>query len=225
MSAPHSMAPAGGGGAPLDPLRFPLHGQRLIEASAGTGKTFTIAALYVRLVLGHGGADAFARALAPPEILVVTFTEAATKELRERIRARLAEAAAAFLPAPQGEGAQGEGPTAVDDDFLARLRADHAPEHWPACARKLQLAAEWMDEAAVSTIHGWCKRMLREHAFASGSLFTQTLEADQGELLAEAVRDYWRTFIVPLDAAQAAEVARWWSGPQALQQEIGRAHV
>ena len=225
MSAPHSMAPAGG--APLDPLRFPLHGRRLIEASAGTGKTFTIAALYVRLVLGHGGADAFARALAPPEILVVTFTEAATKELRERIRARLAEAAAAFLPAPQGEGAQGEGeqgegPTAVDDDFLARLRADHAPEHWPACARKLQLAAEWMDEAAVSTIHGWCKRMLREHAFASGSLFTQTLEADQGELLAEAVRDYWRTFIVPLDAAQTAEVARWWSGPQALQQALER---
>ncbi|APR04734.1 exodeoxyribonuclease V subunit beta [Thauera chlorobenzoica] len=222
MSAPHSMTPAAGGGAPLDPLRFPLHGQRLIEASAGTGKTFTIAALYVRLVLGHGGADAFARALAPPEILVVTFTEAATKELRERIRARLAEAAAAFLPAPQGEGAQGEGPTAVDDDFLARLRADHAPEHWPACARKLQLAAEWMDEAAVSTIHGWCKRMLREHAFASGSLFTQTLEADQGELLAEAVRDYWRTFIVPLDAAQAAEVAHWWSGPQALQQALER---
>ena len=74
----------------LDALRFPLHGSRLIEASAGTGKTYTIAALYVRLVLGHGGANAYARALTPPEILVVTFTDAATQELRDRIRRRLA---------------------------------------------------------------------------------------------------------------------------------------
>ena len=80
---------------PLDPLLFPLRGTRLIEASAGTGKTWTIAALYVRLILGHGGeASGSCRALLPPEILVVTFTEAATKELRDRIRVRLNEAAA-----------------------------------------------------------------------------------------------------------------------------------
>ncbi len=60
------------------PLTFPLHGTRLIEASAGTGKTFTLAALYLRLVLGHGGEAAFPRPLLPPEILVVTFTDAAT---------------------------------------------------------------------------------------------------------------------------------------------------
>ena len=59
---------------PLDPLTFPLVGSRLIEASAGTGKTYTIAALYLRLVLGHGDSCAYARALTPPEILVVTFT-------------------------------------------------------------------------------------------------------------------------------------------------------
>jgi len=77
----------------LNPLDFPLHGSRLIEASAGTGKTFTIALLYVRLVLGHGGDAAFKQALTPPQILVVTFTDAATQELRDRIRARLNEAA------------------------------------------------------------------------------------------------------------------------------------
>ncbi|MFP4683812.1 MAG: UvrD-helicase domain-containing protein, partial [Ectothiorhodospira sp.] len=72
----------------LDPLTFPLHGSRLIEASAGTGKTFTIAALYVRLVLGHGDGETAPQApLLPPQILVVTFTEAATRELRERIHA------------------------------------------------------------------------------------------------------------------------------------------
>ncbi|SQI21249.1 exonuclease V subunit [Salmonella enterica subsp. arizonae] len=66
----------------LDPLRLPLTGERLIEASAGTGKTFTIAALYLRLLLGLGSAAAFPRPLTVEELLVVTFTEAATEELR-----------------------------------------------------------------------------------------------------------------------------------------------
>src|SRR5690554_6370931 len=77
---------------PLDTLTFPLWGSRLIEASAVTGKTYTIASLYVRLVLGHGLGD-LRRALTPPDILVVTFTRAATKELRDRIRQRLVETA------------------------------------------------------------------------------------------------------------------------------------
>lgn len=64
--------------APLA-LTFPLHGSQLIEASAGTGKTFTISALYLRLVLGHGGEQGFGRELLPPQILVVTFTDAATR--------------------------------------------------------------------------------------------------------------------------------------------------
>ena len=72
---------------PLNPLRLPLQGERLIEASAGTGKTFTIAALYLRLLLGLGGNAAFPRPLSVEELLVVTFTEAATAELRGRIRA------------------------------------------------------------------------------------------------------------------------------------------
>lgn len=87
-------------------LRFPLRGSQLIEASAGTGKTFTISALYLRLVLGHGTEHSgFGRELLPPQILVVTFTDAATKELRDRIRTRLAEAARFFrdeIAAPDG---------------------------------------------------------------------------------------------------------------------------
>ncbi|HSN34170.1 MAG TPA: UvrD-helicase domain-containing protein, partial [Ideonella sp.] len=201
----------------LDPLAFPLHGSRLIEASAGTGKTFTIAALYVRLVLGHGGEQAFARPLTPPEILVVTFTDAATKELRDRIRARLAEAAGYFRADPAAVDTVERG-----KDFLHDLRAGYPPEAWPGCARKLQLAAEWMDEAAVSTIHGWCKRMLNEHAFDSDSLFTQQLETDQRELLAEVVRDFWRSFFVHLDADAVAQIAGWWATPDALQGELGK---
>ncbi|TDS95651.1 DNA helicase/exodeoxyribonuclease V beta subunit [Rahnella sp. BIGb0236] len=198
--------------SPLSVLNFPLTGSRLIEASAGTGKTFTIAALYVRLVLGHGGDNAFSRPLTPPEILVVTFTDAATKELRDRIRERLSTAAACFLEDPLA-------PSACDE-FLQDLRAEYAPEQWPGCARKLQLAAEWMDESAVSTIHGWCNRMLGEHAFDSDSLFTQTLETDQTELLMNVVRDYWRSFYFPLSEAEIKTLRGWWRSPEDLHRSV-----
>ncbi|WP_233236233.1 exodeoxyribonuclease V subunit beta [Bordetella sp. LUAb4] len=215
--------------AELDVLRFPLRGSRLIEASAGTGKTYTIATLYVRLVLGHGGDEGLGRPLVPPEILVVTFTDAATQELRDRIRIRLADAARAFLEAPTQAGADADNYAAseasapmVRADDLYDLRAEYPPETWGACARKLQLAVEWMDEAAVSTIHGWCNRMLREHAFDSDSLFQQTLEQNSAPLLAEAARDYWRVFIAGLDSDSARELRAWWVSPDALQQDAAR---
>lgn len=193
---------------PLQPLTFPLFGSRLVEASAGTGKTWTIAALYIRLVLGHGGEAAFRRPLDPPEILVVTFTEAATRELRERIRRRLVEAAAAFSGAT------------VTDPFLCDLLADTPVEQHSGCALRLRLAAEWMDEAAVSTIHAWCRRVLAEHAFDSGSPFELSLETDQTALRLEAVRDWWRCFMAPLDDALVAEVRAWWAAPAELDRAL-----
>lgn len=190
MSVQESLPPRA---VPLDTLRFPLWGSRLIEASAGTGKTYTIASLYVRLVLGHG-APPGRPPLTPPDILVVTFTRAATQELRDRIRRRLNDAAACFLQEAEG------------DDFLRSLLGDHAPELWPGCARRLRVAAEWMDDAAVSTIDAWCYRMLREHAFDSGSLFEMEMDADEAERVAEATRDYWRLFLAPLDPADLGRV-------------------
>ncbi|KPZ07394.1 Exodeoxyribonuclease V, beta subunit [Pseudomonas tremae] len=187
-------------------LRFPLRGSQLIEASAGTGKTFTISALYVRLVLGHGSEESgFGRELLPPQILVVTFTDAATKELRDRIRTRLADAARFFRDE-----------IAAPDGLIAELREQFEVEQWPACASRLDIAAQWMDEAAVSTIHSWCQRMLREHAFDSGSLFTQTLETDHSDLLGEVLRDYWRRFCYPMSGDALAWVRKNWSGPAAL---------
>ena len=200
----------------LDPNTLPLQGSRLIEASAGTGKTFTLALLYVRLVLGHRQADQpLTEGVMPPNLLVVTFTEAATKELRDRIRARLTEAAALF----------GADPSVADlsadaGDPLVSLRNQCPVEDWPACQRKLVLAAEWMDEAAVSTIHGWCNRMLSEHAFDSGSLFRQTLETDQTELLDEVARDYWRTFVYPTPPDMVDAVLQNWADPQSLRKSV-----
>ena len=186
----------------LDPLRFPLWGSRLIEASAGTGKTWTIAALYLRLVLGHGGEAGFERPLQPSEILVMTFTRAATRELSDRIRARLLEAARVF---------RGEAEPAAHDSLLAGLLADHpAGPPRQAAAWRLAMAAEGMDDAAVHTIDAWCQRMLREHAFDSGSLFDEELAGNEAALLTEAARDYWRAQLYPLPgAAWDATLAVW----------------
>lgn len=195
----------------LDPLTLPLRGSTLIEASAGTGKTFTIAILYVRLVLGHGQPvdSPLFQGILPPNLLVVTFTDAATKELRDRIRTRLTQAADVF--SEQGDPATATGETALL--FALRDNGYPDPTNWPECRRKLLLAAEWMDEAAVSTIHSWCNRMLGEHAFDSGSLFKLTLETDQSELLDEVVRDYWRTFIYPLAPELRDEALNHWATP------------
>jgi len=191
---------------PLNPLDFPLSGTRLIEASAGTGKTYTIAALYVRLILGHGQDNALpARELLPPDILVVTFTEAATKELSERIRTRLTQAARYFRQQSDDS-----------DNFLKPLRGSIEPSVWPACAHRLELAANWMDESSVYTIHGWCNRMLQQHAFDSGSLFRQEVNTDDQELLNEVVRDYWRTFFYPLPEVCCQAVFKLARSPEEL---------
>ena len=195
---------------PLMPLEFPLHGSRLIEASAGTGKTYTIAALYVRLVLGHGGEQGFEKSLLPPEILVVTFTEAATRELRDRIRTRLVEAAQVFRELRE------------PDPFLAGLRATHDRQEWGACAYRLDQAAQWMDESAIQTIHGWCQRMLHEHAFASNSLFDQEVQTSHGPLYLQVTKDYWRQECYPLSSDNVAWVRRHWGSPEGLWTGLAR---
>src|SRR5512136_644430 len=79
----------------FDPLKTPLEGANLIEASAGTGKTYTITGLFLRLLLEKN--------LAVHEILVVTFTEAATEELKDRIRSKIREAIDAVSMGKSGE--------------------------------------------------------------------------------------------------------------------------
>ncbi|MGY3969767.1 exodeoxyribonuclease V subunit beta [Aeromonas enteropelogenes] len=201
---------------PLNTLRFPLHGERLIEASAGTGKTYTIAGLYLRLLLGHGpvieeGADAgqpsaHERPLSVTEILVVTFTEAATAELRGRIRGRIHEARLAFMRGQSG------------DALLAQLLAE--VEDHELAARRLLAAERQMDEAAVFTIHGFCQRMLKQNAFESGALFETEFLTDDSQLRLQAVSDYWRAEFYPVDKTLASAVRALWPSPAALLREM-----
>lgn len=198
----------------LDPLTLPLTGLQVIEASAGTGKTWTLAALYVRLVLGHAAKGTQpGSGLYPPQILVMTFTEAATAELRGRIRARLAQAARFFK--------HGEQPGFQVDDFLRSLRDDIDAGQWPTCAERLDLAAQWMDEAAIFTIHGWSSRMLKTHAFDSASLFQQSRVEDSEALKLGAVQDYWRKWFYPLSANQLGALQAVASNPQELLAQLG----
>ena len=192
----------------LDPLRLPLTGERLIEASAGTGKTFTIAALYLRLLLGLGGSAAFPRPLTVEELLVVTFTEAATEELRGRIRSNIHELRISCLR------------ETTDNPLYARLLDEIADKK--QAAQWLLLAERQMDEAAVFTIHGFCQRMLSLNAFESGMLFEQQLIEDESLLRYQACADFWRRHCYPLPRDIAQVVFETWKGPQALLRDIDR---
>ncbi|EOD8969556.1 exodeoxyribonuclease V subunit beta [Klebsiella quasipneumoniae] len=192
----------------LDPLRLPLRGERLIEASAGTGKTFTIAALYLRLLLGLGGEAAYPRAISVEELLVVTFTEAATEELRGRIRSNIHELRIACM---RGES---------DNPLYSALLAEIADKD--DAAKTLLLAERQMDEAAVFTIHGFCQRMLSLNAFESGMLFEQQLIEDESRLRYQACADFWRRHCYPLTRDIAAVIHDVWKGPRDLLKSLDR---
>lgn len=191
----------------LDTLTFPLHGQRLIEASAGTGKTFTIAGLYLRLLLGHG-ADGSAHPvpLTVDQILVVTFTEAATQELRDRIRARIHDARLAFS-------------RGISSDPVIQPLLEQVTNHQTA-EDLLLIAERQMDESAIYTIHGFCQRMLTQNAFESGSLFSNEFITEEMPLRERAVADFWRQYFYPLPQSLVQVVMGYWSSPQQLLREI-----
>ncbi|MCU5774657.1 exodeoxyribonuclease V subunit beta [Erwiniaceae bacterium BAC15a-03b] len=186
----------------LDPLTLPLAGERLIEASAGTGKTFTIGLLYLRLLLGLGQQAAYPRPLSVEEILVVTFTEAATAELRGRIRSNIHQLRIACVRG------------VTDDPMLQQLLSQI--DDLQQAASMLLAAERQMDEAAIFTIHGFCQRMLNLNAFESGMLFEQQLIEDEHTLRRQATADFWRRHCYPLPLSIAQVVAAEWSGPDAL---------
>lgn len=148
----------------------PLAGVMLIDASAGTGKTYTISALVVRLLLEQG--------LSIDEILVVTYTEAAVDDLKARVRQKIIDGIAAFTV---GES---------DDAFLAGLLREVMDR--AQALRQLTVALRNFDEAAIFTIHGFCRRVLNEHSLESGVLFDSELHTDQRDLLQEIVEDFFR---------------------------------
>ena len=159
----------------FDLTNSPLERTNLIEASAGTGKTYAITGIFLRLLLE--------KRFSVGEILVVTYTVAATEELRDRIRRTIRAAIHAFL---LGED---------DDPFLDGLVKHYGNdkvEKRREALRILRSALRDFDEAPIFTIHGFCQRALHENAFESMSLFDTELVPDQRALYEEIVRDFWR---------------------------------
>lgn len=189
----------------LDPLALPLHGRRLIEASAGTGKTYAITSIVLRLLLGHEPGATGVNPRGIEQILIVTFTNAATEELRGRIRARLRDARLAFE----------EDANPCGDEFIAALRAassDRAADH-----RRLALAEIDLDLASIFTIHGFARRMLQRNAFESGASFAAEISDDDGKVVAETLRDVWRERVYPLAKLPASIVLEKWDAAEFIK--------
>ncbi|MBU0501105.1 MAG: UvrD-helicase domain-containing protein [Gammaproteobacteria bacterium] len=180
---------------PLDPFTIPLTGTRLIEAGAGTGKTHAITSLYLRLLLELG--------LDLDRILVVTFTNAATGELRDRVRLRMGR----LLDHLEGHETRDAGELA---QFAARL-----PDRDQAIQR-LRDSLVRLDEAAIFTIHGFCQRVLSDNALESGTLFESEFVTDDRALEQQVVEDFWRVQAATLSPPMADWLREQWDGPAAL---------
>ncbi|MBU3984277.1 MAG: UvrD-helicase domain-containing protein, partial [Proteobacteria bacterium] len=186
-----------------------LHqGVNLVEASAGTGKTFAIAMLVLRFVTEFG--------FPLQKILVVTFTKAATEELKERIRARLASARELLDHIHRPDICNQSDPALTS--WHAGLAEHGISEH--LARERLEMALLDMDLAAVFTIHGFCQRMLQEQALESGQLFDFTLTTDLSNQRNQVIQDYWRRMAYPLSPLHCALITGIYKTPDDLYQSV-----
>ncbi|MEP4925626.1 MAG: UvrD-helicase domain-containing protein [Balneola sp.] len=153
----------------LDVFSAPINGISLVEASAGTGKTYSITSLYIRVIIE--------KKLHPSKILVLTYTEAATTELKLRIRKRINETID-FL----NSGISSE------DDFLNTIKKNVQP----SAVHDLKQALFSFDEASIFTIHGFSQKLLREESFSFGVQPDFEIIQDSSEIFQDAVDSFWR---------------------------------
>jgi exodeoxyribonuclease V beta subunit len=182
-------------------------GVNLVEASAGTGKTYAIAMLVLRAVVELE--------ISIDRILIVTFTKAATDELRSRIRTRLVEARNMFAG-----GAAGGGKV---DDTLAAWAATIPAGDRQAAFNRLQLALADIDRAGIFTIHGFCQRMLVEQALESGQLFDVELLTDIEHVRTQIADDFWRSRIYGLAPLPCSILTGAFPSPEKLLGSVSLA--
>ena len=203
---------------PLNPITLPLNQISLIEASAGTGKTYTIGSLYLRLLL-KAGENNFSRPLNVEEILVVTFTEMATEELKKKIRERITDAIDKLTAFAETQDKS----AFKNDEFLTAL-CDNLNIF--EAIHRLKLAEQNMDLAAIYTIHGFCRRMLMQYAFHSGIHFNLELIKDQSDLLVRFANEFWREHFYPLPFEMADFIANELGSPDyvlsLLESDLGK---
>ena len=190
------------------PYEIDLRKNGFIRASAGTGKTYSMTALFARLITesitfsddgSAGGAPLDLR-----RILVVTFTEKGTADLKRDIRKRIDSLISRVSVVrmterfSESEIAEIYGDSGnFETQFIKRIGSG---ENAVRILKILTQAANDIDQASVFTIHGFCSRMLRANAFESGELFGLQVNEDTAELLTEASREVWRESFYPRGA-------------------------
>jgi len=177
-----------------------LPGINLIEANAGTGKTYTIAMLFVRFIVEHG--------FLIDQLLVVTFTHAAAAELKERIRLRLTEIYHSVA----------SDKTRLDETTLSWLQGLALEE--AVVLQRLKIALLGLDQSAVFTIHGFCYKTLQEFAVESKQLFELDLIGDSRFIRQQLTDDFWRQTIYPLAPQDAAMLTTYYANPVTLLASI-----
>ena len=166
----------------LDSYNCSLVGNHLVEAGAGTGKTYNIQILFMRMLL---------QGVPITEILVVTFTELATAELRDRLRRILSETIDACShfktngSLPDNRQILPFFDTVLCKDAITQTNVDDVQ-------KRLKTAQQAFDEAPISTIHGFCSRMLNENAFESGLRYGMKPRTDVSDLIFKALNDFCR---------------------------------
>lgn len=199
----------------LNPITLPLHGKHLIEASAGTGKTFSITRLYLRALLE--------KSLPIEQILVMTFTHAATQEIRGRIAETLNEAIEYWQYRLSEQALDNHTPHAQTkkqpDPVYQALFDKH---NSPSALAQLQSAALLIDEASIYTIHGFCQQILSTYGFDSGESLQTELQTDNATWLDTYTKDWLRSLRSKPDAL--VELSRFnWHTPRGFLKTFGKA--
>lgn len=196
----------------LKPQTVPIAGNMMIEASAGTGKTYTITLLVLRLLLGIN-VDKTPKKL--PEILIVTFTNAATAELKERIYSRIVDLKQAFFSDLLDHSVEDEALFTLITHYLAQAK-DAGIEKETALETAINLlnqAEGAIDQASIFTIHAFSQRLLKENALDLGQSFHFELSTDLSALYREAVYHFWREECYPLNLTLSRFVSHYFDVP------------
>ncbi|WOH38282.1 exodeoxyribonuclease V subunit beta [Thalassotalea fonticola] len=180
---------------PLLAEKLPLSGCHLIEASAGTGKTFNITRIYLRMLLE--------RKLSVENILVMTFTKAATEEIRGRIDEFLRDALVNWQKYTETK----------PEPYFVELARTVSFEDVQIIIKNALIN---LDEAAIFTIHGFCKRVLSQQAFASGMNFNAQMEADDSDIVLQACQDHYRILAQDKTLADYEMLVEHWPSPDAF---------
>jgi len=161
------------------------HGLTLLEAGAGTGKTYSLVRVIARHLVEND--------LSIDQILTVTFTRAATAEIKGRLHELLSEISTSLknpdLPADK------------TNDLVAHWRANESDEFLDNARIRISIALANFDSVAIFTIDGFFQRLIKEFAFEANQLFSVELDTDETKLIHTALRDYWRQHVYCMNQA------------------------